>query len=89
MSRATELDNARRLAKWKADQYFQLEEEDLDWIANELVRIGEEIHLLEKRRRELSVKQAKLRGTANSKLDAIVASLVKPAKPKVTIRRRI
>lgn len=89
MSRATELDNARRLAKWKADQYFQLEEEDLDWIANELVRINEEIALLDKRHRELCAKQAKLRGTANSKLDAIVASLVKPAKPKVTLRRRI
>ena len=86
MLRGEKLETAKRLAKWTADKYFELGVEDLDWVANELVRIDEEIRLLQKRQRELWAKQMALQESTKKGLETIIGKLTK-AKPKAPFRR--
>jgi len=88
MSRAAQLESAKRIAKWKADQYLGLGVEDLDWLAIEILRINEDIAMLIKRRDELMNKQRVLQGQTSNNLQALVAKAIASSpKPKGFIRR--
>lgn len=88
MSRAAQLESAKRIAKWKADQYLGLGVEDLDWLAIELKRIEEDIAMLQKRQRELEAKQASLQRQTSNNLQALVAKAIASSpKPKGFVRR--
>jgi len=88
MSRAAQLESAKRIAKWKADQYLGLGVEDLDWLAIEILRINEDIAMLIKRRDELEAKQVQLQNKTHKALTDIVAKAIASSpKPKGFIRR--